>query len=275
MSRDRFNEFQSKSGAGREQYEYNEMHSINVSQHNGKISDQQFFQMNDSIKDEIKQLEGEISNVNRLCDQALSKINDQQYNQTRAELDGANNQVDQTIMKIRADLIEMKGACEDPSLSRTKIVSRIGRHQSLAKNFSVVISRYQQVKHEFWSKSKMRLKRQYLIARPDATENEVEAAIESDQANNIFTQAIMKSNRAGDARRVLKEVEDRHTDIISLEQTIQQLSSLFEEIGQMINQQQEAIDSIESMVEDTHENVQVAVGEVDKAIVYRKSSRKA
>ncbi|KAJ2440411.1 hypothetical protein IWW46_003993, partial [Coemansia sp. RSA 2440] len=45
-------------------------------------------------------------------------------------------------------------------------------------------------------------------------------------------------------------------------------------ISDMVNRQQETIDSIESAVEDTHGNVESAHKEVKQAIVYRIKARK-
>ncbi|KAJ2403442.1 hypothetical protein GGI10_005745, partial [Coemansia sp. RSA 2530] len=56
--------------------------------------------------------------------------------------------------------------------------------------------------------------------------------------------------------------------------TINELAHMFIEVSEMVNQQQEIIDSIETAVEETHVNVVQARKEVKEATVLRKKSRK-
>ncbi|OMJ17426.1 Syntaxin-like protein psy1 [Smittium culicis] len=275
MSRDRFGEFQQRSGtAGYAQDDFNNAHSINMNQISGHTSDQKFFKMIDDVKAKISDLDSQTQQVRYLSDKTLSSINDQTFQASRNELELLNRQVEHEIKQTKADLEYIQSVCNEPSLSRTQSIARIGRHQALSKNFASLITKYQQIKHEFYDKSKMRLKRQFLIAKPNATEEEIDDAIENQQANNIFAQAVLNSNRSGEARRVLKDIEDRHKDILNIEKTINELATMFEQVSGMISEQQEMIDNIENGVEDANEQIIGASSEVAKAVVYRKKSRK-
>ncbi|PVU84532.1 hypothetical protein BB559_007589 [Furculomyces boomerangus] len=239
-----------------------------------KTTDDEFFRLNDTIKDELRKADSMVEEVTKLHEKVLLSINDQSYRKTSNERDQLVNEINDIINKVKSDIIAMKGCSEEAWLSRTQKVSRAGRQQSLARNFSEFIQRYQQSKRNFNEKNRQRLKRQYLIAKPNASEEEIEDAINSDEVGNIFAQMVMKSSRASEARKVLKEVEERHKDIILTEKSIMELSVLFQEICDMIYKQQDAIDSIENAVEDAEVHIEVATSEVEKAIEYRRSSRK-
>ncbi|PVU90557.1 hypothetical protein BB561_004821 [Smittium simulii] len=168
----------------------------------------------------------------------------------------------------------MKEYSEEQNISRTQKVSRLGRQQGLAKSFGEFVQNYQQANVDFNERNKQRLRRQYLIAKPDATDEEVEEAISSDQVGNVFSSMVMKSSRTAEAKSVLKEVEERHQDILNTEKAILELAGLFQEISDMIYRQQDSLDTIETAVEDANFHIEIAGQEIDQAIEIRKSTRK-
>ncbi|OLY79437.1 Syntaxin-1A [Smittium mucronatum] len=275
MSRDRFGEFQQRSGYRSDvNDEFIPDQTISMTQISGQTSDAQFFSLIDDVKAKIRDLESKTRDVRNLSEKTLTSINDKAFQASRVELEQLNNQVDSEMKQTKQDLEYIQSVCNEPWLSRTQSIARIGRHQTLSKLFASLISQYQQIKHDFYDKSRQRLKRQYLIANPSATEDDIDNAIDNQQISNVFAQAVLSSNRSGDARRVLKDLEDRQQDILNIEQTINELAAMFEQVSGMISQQQEMIDNIELGVEEADVNVMGATSEVAKAVVYRKRARK-
>ncbi|KAJ2840478.1 hypothetical protein J3B02_006224, partial [Coemansia erecta] len=77
-----------------------------------------------------------------------------------------------------------------------------------------------------------------------------------------------------EAKRVLSNARERQGQIENIEKSIMQLAEMFQEVSEMVHQQQEQIDNIEAAVEETHIDIQEGIKETDKAIVQRKKSRK-
>ena len=46
-----------------------------------------------------------------------------------------------------------------------------------------------------------------------------------------FCTQLLNSNRYGDARTAYKEVQDRHVEIIKIEQTITELAQMFQDVS--------------------------------------------
>ena len=67
--------------------------------------------------------------------------------------------------------------------------------------------------------------------RPDATPEEVKAVVDDDQGGQVFSQALMNSNRYGDARSAYRDVQERHRDIKNIEKTLTELAQLFNDVS--------------------------------------------
>lgn len=62
--------------------------------------------------------------------------------------------------------------------------------QALKKKFMEAIQRYQDIERTFEKKQRQRIERQILIVKPDATPHEIENAIDSDDAPQIFAHSV-------------------------------------------------------------------------------------
>lgn len=76
-----------------------------------------------------------------------------------------------------------------------------------------------EVEQQYRQKYRQRQERQFRIVKPDATPQEVKAALDDDSGGQIFSQALLNSNRHGEARGALREVQERHEDIKRIEKT--------------------------------------------------------
>jgi syntaxin 1B/2/3 len=62
--------------------------------------------------------------------------------------------------------------------------------QGLKKKFIKTIQRYQDIERIFEKKHRQRIERQILIVKPDATPQEIENAIDSDNTPQIFAHSV-------------------------------------------------------------------------------------
>ncbi|ORX68633.1 t-SNARE [Linderina pennispora] len=288
MSRDRFQELQGQSqggyGGGYNAGNSNQWSGYQASPHEQRIemnnfgynngaaggmnTDNEFFGLVDKITEQMSQVDQRIQQISQLHEQALNATSESKHTQAASDRDRLVGDTNAMITEIKRDLQRidqvLQSSQNDPSVSKSQHVARASRQQGLAKKFSEQIQRYRQMEHHASTG----------LPRPDATDAEIADAIESDQAGQVFAQSVMQTSRVGEARRVLRDVEERQADIRKIEQTINELAQMFSEVSEMVNRQQEMIDNIESAVEDTHVHVETARQEVDKAIVFRKKSRK-
>ncbi|CAJ0881250.1 8247_t:CDS:2 [Entrophospora sp. SA101] len=72
------------------------------------------------------------------------------------------------------------------------------------------LQKYQNVEYQNRQKYRQRMERQYKIVKPQATQEEIDSAIDNDDA----------------AKEALKEVQERHDDIKKIEKTIEERTKL-------------------------------------------------
>jgi syntaxin 1B/2/3 len=104
------------------------------------------------------------------------------------------------------------------------------QQKALARKLMDAAREYQTVQQAAKQQYRTQLERQFRIAKPNASSQEVRQAMNSDV--NVFQQQIL-SSRVGDQRRMLQEVENRQHDLEKIEQSLIELFELMQEM-QMI-----------------------------------------
>lgn len=115
--------------------------------------------------------------------------------------------------------------------------------------------------------------RQYRIVRPNATEEEVEQAIE-DQNVQVFSQALMQSDRRGQAQSTLNAVQERNAAIKKIESQMIELAELFQDMDNLVVQQEAAVVHIEGKGEEVVDHMDKGTQQIAVAIQSAKNTRK-
>lgn len=136
------------------------------------------------------------------------------------------------------------------------------------------IRAYQQVESSFRKKTEEQMARQYRIVSPDATEDEVRAAVEDQSGGQVFQQALMQSNRRGQAQAVLNAVQDRHAQLQKIEKQMMELTQLFQDMDTLVIQQDPLVVNIEAKGEEVVDNLVRGNAEIGTAINTARATRK-
>ncbi|KAF7721984.1 Plasma membrane t-SNARE, secretory vesicle fusion [Apophysomyces ossiformis] len=143
----------------------------------------------------------------------------------------------------------------------------------LRKRFLELIKRYQDIERTYQTKYRQHVERQIRIVKPDATQDEIDNVIESDQPPQIFSQSLMQASRRGEASSVLSEVQSRHDDIKRIERTIVELHQLFMDMSMLVENQGVVLGQIQNSAEDTTRNLEQGNRFIGKAIQSARSTR--
>ncbi|KAI0457361.1 t-SNARE [Xylaria acuta] len=136
------------------------------------------------------------------------------------------------------------------------------------------IRAYQQVESGFRKKTEEQMARQYRIVSPNATEEEIRAAVEDQSGGQVFQQALMQSNRRGQAQAVLNAVQDRHAQLQKIERQMMELAQLFQDMDTLVMQQDVAVTNIEQKGEEVVENLNRGNVEIGTAVNTARATRK-
>ncbi|KAF8252674.1 t-SNARE [Wilcoxina mikolae CBS 423.85] len=228
---------------------------------------QEFYEEVDQIRGGIDTVNQNISRIESLHQQALKDIDESTSQQTQSQLEA---------------LVSETSALNNTLVSRIKILKgKAGRDPSkgpqvgvLDRNFKDALRKYQLVEKNFADRTREQMARQYRIVKPDATEEEVQQACEDSQGQQIFSQALLSGNRRGEARSALREVQARHTEIQRIEKTIIELAQLFNEMEQLVTEQEAMVENIDQRGEEITQNVDKAQEELGEAVGKARSARR-
>ncbi|KAL5327636.1 hypothetical protein ACEPPN_005337 [Leptodophora sp. 'Broadleaf-Isolate-01'] len=165
---------------------------------------------------------------------------------------------------------KMKSIKQKPESGSPKNAPQVGKCDRALKDTLV---KYRQMESEFTRKLNEQAARQYRIVRPDATEQEVQQAIEDPNAQ-IFSQALMQSDRRGQSRAVMSAVQDRHEAIKKIESQMIELAEMFQDMDNLVVQQEAAVVNIEMKGEEVVDNMDKGNEQIGTAIQSARNTRK-
>ncbi|CAO3626915.1 unnamed protein product [Cunninghamella blakesleeana] len=260
-----------------DQYEMVERKNVNKEGTAGSgqpLSIDAFFTEVEEIKELNRMIQSNITEIEELHGAALVNISEEQTNQNARTLDRLvketgklNNETKNRIKGLELSNARMPANTGDLPMRKTQ-------HAALKKKFIECIQRYQDIERTYQQKYRQRVERQIRIVQPNATQDDIDRVLDSDEASSqIFTQSLMSSNRSGQARAVLSEVQSRHDDIKKIEKTILELHQLFMDMQMMIETQAEVINQVEQHTETAVLDLEQGNQDVAKAIVSAKATR--
>jgi len=229
-----------------------------------------FYSEISSIQDDLRTFNDNVSRISDLHSRSLDNTDDAAAQRVAQQLDDliADTSALSNMLKRRIKSLE-----KQPGSGRD---GQIRRQQTglVKQKFVEAIQNYQSVEQQYRTKYKQRLERQFKIVKPDATPEEVKAVVNDDQGGQIFSQALMNSNRYGEARSAYREVQERHEDIKRIEKTLTELAQLFNDMSVLVEQQEEQINVIETTAGTVEKDTEAGLGYTEKAVVSARAARK-
>ncbi|MBW0500171.1 hypothetical protein O181_039886 [Austropuccinia psidii MF-1] len=224
----------------------------------------QFMDEVSSFNDAIKSINQSIDQIRNLNSRLLSELDDVQHQSIANELTTITSHTSRLIRNLKNRITSLQSATFKLPQSNDYNV-RCTQIGALKKRLMDAIIKYQSVEQENRQKCKARIERQYRIVKPDASPEEIRQAIDSDDGGQIFSQALMSSNRYGDARAAFNEVRERHQDIKRIEQTLTELMEMFNDLATMVEEQDQLIQNAETNAVDIQRDVEQAGQHITKA----------
>ncbi|EGG04735.1 uncharacterized protein MELLADRAFT_49002 [Melampsora larici-populina 98AG31] len=240
----------------------------------GKTLDMPAF-MNEvsSLNDGIRSVNDNIDRIRDLHSRALSELDEQQHHSITNQLATLTTETSRLTNNIKNRINSLKSSTDGLPLGGDTNV-RLTQVGALKKRLMDTITKYQSVEQESRQKYKQRMERQYKIVKPDATPEEIKQAVDSDDGGQVFSQALMTSNRYGDARAAFNEVKERHEDVKRIEQTLTELMQMFNDLATMVEEQHHVIENVETTAADVNRDTEQAGQHITKAKQSAAAARK-
>jgi len=222
-----------------------------------------------AIQDSIKNFNDNVSRIGDLHSRSLNNTDENAAQRNHAQLEElvGDTSALSTTLKRRIKALERQGGSGRDAQIRKQQTALV------KSKFVEAIQSYQTIEQQYRAKHKQRMERQIKIVNPDATPEEIRAAVNDDQGGQIFSQALMNSNRYGESRRAYREVQERHEDIKRIEQTLGELAQLFNDMSLVVEQQDEVINVIETQAAGVEIDTEAGLKYTEKAVVSARSAR--
>ncbi|KAK7043590.1 hypothetical protein VNI00_008201 [Paramarasmius palmivorus] len=223
-----------------------------------------------SIQDSLRTFNDNVARIGDLHSRSLNNMDDQAAQRNAAQLDELvedTSALSATLKRRIKALEKQGGAGRDGQIRK--------QQTSLVKSkFVEAIQSYQTVEQQYRQKYKQRMERQFKIVKPDATPEEVRAVVNDESGGQIFSQALMNSNRYGESRAAYREVQERHEDIKRIEKTLAELAQLFNDMSVLVEQQDETIVNIETQAAAVEKDTEAGLNYTEKAVDSARAARK-
>ncbi|KAK5127292.1 hypothetical protein LTR08_004455 [Meristemomyces frigidus] len=145
---------------------------------------------------------------------------------------------------------------------------------ALDRRIRKAITTYQQTESAFRKEVQDQQRRQYLIVRPEATEAEITSATAAGGDQQIFQQALLNSDRRGQAQSTLRNVRERQDAILNIERTMLELQQLFQDLDEVVVMQEPLVQRIEQKAEETNTHLEAGNVHVEQAVGSARAARK-
>jgi syntaxin 1B/2/3 len=219
------------------------------------------------IDEIIKQIVLKFQTFAELQTQYRREIDPLKQNSTLKQIDTLSTNIIGMFRSCAQNLTSIKRNPESGSPKNAQQVGRVERKLKEAKN------QYQLVEAGFRQMQEADFVRQYKIIRPDASTTEVKQALE-DPSQPLFSQALLQSDRRGQSQSTMRAVESRHEAIKKIEGQMVELAQLFQDMDNLVVQQEAAVTNIEMKGEEVVEHMDKGTEQIGVAIKSARNARK-
>ncbi|KAF2823381.1 t-SNARE [Ophiobolus disseminans] len=212
-----------------------------------------------ALEQEIDKLDGELDTLERAFRQSLARPDMPSH-----EIESQSTRIMATYRALVGDVKKLK---TQPEAGNPMASQHVGKTD---RKLKATMQKYQTLEASFRRESQQAAERQYRIVRPDATDAEVREAV-SDPNAPIFQQALLSSDRRGQASSTLRNVKERHEAIQNIERQMVELAELFQDLDRIVQEQEPMVQNIETKGEEVYDNVTKGNEEIGTAIVSARS----
>lgn len=198
----------------------------------------------------IIDIENDLEELKILQQRSLDDPDSSAQSSTNRQLDEMSSKIMTSYQNLVGDVRAIK---QQPDSGNPRNALQVGKVDRTLKG---AIHQYRNVESDFRARLRDQIARQYRIVNPNASQAEVERVVSDPGGQQIFSQALMQSDRRGQSRAALSAVEDRHAAIQKIESQMTQLAQLFNEMEALVVQQEAAVTVIEQKGEEVVDNIQ-------------------
>ncbi|ORZ03248.1 t-SNARE [Syncephalastrum racemosum] len=227
------------------------------------------------IQETIRTINDNVTRIQGFQSSALQAADAREEQRQRANAEQISQENQELMTHVKAKLKEI-----EPTSRNTDLAIRKNQFSNVTRSFMDAIQRHRAIAVEGQRAESRQLERQIRIANPHATPEEIDQAVSQAEQGRpaVFAQQLMQSmtneQRRYDAQQTYDAVQERHEDIRRLAKSIEELSSLFEEMQFLLENQGKVLTTIEDQSYDVVNSLEKGNAHVGNAIKSAKATRR-
>jgi len=237
-----------------------------------------FFEQVDGAKADISAIAAATSAIGELNEEAIlattTKREEEISNNLRPLVQATNKRA--KLVKRRLELLKEDNNkhTEEKTLLPSQIRIRTNLCTTLTRKFIEEMKAYQNAQQKYRADIKKKVKRQVHIVKPDATDEEIDAAMKSGGKEALLKGQILAGGVNDSIKDAYQNAAGKYQDVLAIESSISELNQMFLDFALLTSQQGEILDQIEYNVTNAADYVEGANIEVVEAGKIKDKMRK-
>jgi len=227
----------------------------------------------DPIKKNLEAITRNVEEIRVLKEKDRNIANEKSRKEIMDKLDKIMSETTGKARAIKNDLDDIdqrNKAYSNANKNTATAQARRNMYDAHMRRLNKIMTEYNTASHEFKHDLQERTRRQLKIVNTNITDDEVEKIVASGQANGFIAQMLISEN----LEEVVRDIEERHLDILKLEKQVLEVYELFKDLATLVDIQQESLDVIENRIQKAKSYVDSGVGQLQQAEVYQKKARR-
>ncbi|CAM9827459.1 unnamed protein product [Heterosigma akashiwo] len=231
-----------------------------------------FFANVDELKRLIDAIKSATQQIKVLGQKEEVEVNKQREKAISDELNAIVTQTNRAAREGKELLSALKEDSTKGNASEKRIKSNL--FTTLTRKFIAVTQDYQNAQSSYKTGIQKKVKRTVKVVMDDASEEEINAVIESgSSAGEVLQQAVLHKPAAV-IENAYNAINDKYQDVVRLEASIRELHQMFLDFALLVEQQGELLDRIQNQVEAAYDDFEKGNENIEKAIESSKKVRK-
>jgi len=227
----------------------------------------------DIVKESLTIIKTNVGKIEKLREKDRKTANEKERKEIMSTLDKTMEETNQNGGRVKKQLEFIKTENDKYAKEHkdsAKLQMRTNLYQTHVRRFHQIMNDYNLVSNDFRQSLQDRTRRQLKIVDKDITDEEVEKIVESGKAQEVIKQALISD----DLEDVVRDIEERHQDILKLERQVLEVYELFRDLAQLVDLQQDSLDVIDARIQSAKGYTEKAENELTEAEDYQKKARK-
>ncbi|PVG02785.1 t-SNARE [Serendipita vermifera] len=183
-----------------------------------------FWNAVDQVEANLRTFKGNVTNISSMQSRLLNSMGNSSIEQ-RLEALIAETRVLSHTLRNQIKQLEATGSQTEQGVRRTK------RAELLKSQFLQALQEYQTAEQKHRQAQRDQIAHQMRLVKPNATDDEVNAAVNDTPNGQVFQQALMHSDQLGRARNAYQDVQARHQELVRINETITELAQLMADMA--------------------------------------------